>query len=77
VNISSPHDLLLISVPDWWGGKVLGPSSAKPRVSFLPQEKPGSYVWQWPCECCEFSALRMSNSALLSRSPGSLCLTAR
>lgn len=26
-------------------------------------------MWQWPCECCEFSALWTSNSALLSQSP--------
>lgn len=42
VNVSSPHDLLLVSVQYWWEEKVLGPSSAKPHLFFLPQEKPSS-----------------------------------
>lgn len=44
VNISSPPDLLLVSVQYWWEEKVLGPSPAKPCLFFLPQEKPSSSV---------------------------------
>lgn len=67
MNVSSPHDLL-VSVQYWWEEKVLAPSPAKPHLFFfLPQEK--LCVWQWPCECCGFSALQMSSSALLSQSP--------
>lgn len=44
LNVSNPHDLLLVLVPLWCGGKVLGPSPAKPQLSFLPKEEPSSYV---------------------------------
>lgn len=32
VNVSSPHDLLLLSVQCWWEEKVLGPFPARSRV---------------------------------------------
>lgn len=39
INVSSPHDLLLVSVQYWWEEKVLGSSPAKPHLSFPPPWK--------------------------------------
>lgn len=44
------------------------PCKATSFFSFPKKNQAALCVWQWPCECCGFSVLQMSGSAVLSHS---------